>query len=59
MKCQALCWLIEIETQIGHSPYTQDPQGLLGDIEIEANNSNTMQNDSYDNIYVPSTICTK
>lgn len=59
MKCQALCSLMEIEPQIEHGPYTQDPQSLLGNTEIKANNSNTMQSDTCDNrglfqaLYVP------
>lgn len=50
---------MEIKTQIGHGPYIQNPQGILGNTEIEANNSNTMQNDTCDNrdmfqeLYVP------
>lgn len=40
---------MEIETQIGHGPYIQDPQGLLGNTEIEANNYDTMHSDTCDN----------
>lgn len=40
---------MEIETQIGHGPYIQGLQGLLGNTEIEANNSNTMHSHTCDN----------
>lgn len=42
-------------------PYIKDPQDILGNTEIEANNSNTVQSDTCDNramfqaLYVAST----
>lgn len=40
---------MEIETPIGHGPYPQDPQNLLRNKEIQANHSDTVQNNTSDN----------